>query len=494
MRILLFIFIIALNLSARDIHVLNLDKSIEIAMELSYEMRTLRENLKEAEFRLRAATNRFKTQINLELTAPNYNETISLAEDSLGVYYYPIKQREYHGMLVISQPLPTDGRIYLSSGLRSLDEIDRDKYSVRFDTRLGISQPLEAFYSYNDLQASLKQAELSYELSNKRLHRAELDIVYEVSNAFYNMLSACENEKIARQTFIIQDEATTLAQNKYKAGVIAEVEALQMEIDLAEQINYLDIAKAERIASENSLKQLLTLPLTDSLVLETDLSYDIVTVDIEKAIKFGLKYRLEIREQEIEVELDKINIKRQRVDGHITGTISAFYDLIGVGEEPRDVPVRSTLDYAWNEMRRRPGNRGFALNVSVPLWDWGVNKAIVAAARANLRRSEYSLDNEKVNVELEIRNTVLRFKSSLRRLQLLEKNVEVAEKSIAISRSRFANGDINSQALALDRQRLSQAYISRLEAFTSYKLLIADLARKTFYDFENNRPLVDDQQ
>jgi outer membrane protein len=77
---------------------------------------------------------------------------------------------------------------------------------------------------------------------------------------------------------------------------------------------------------------------------------------------------------------------------------------------------------------------------------------------------------------------------------LLEKNVEVAEKSIAISRSRFANGDINSQALALDRQRLSQAYISRLEAFTSYKLLIADLARKTFYDFENNRPLVDDQQ
>jgi outer membrane protein len=494
MKYLLFVFLLLIyhTISAQEIHVLTLEKSIDMAMELSFQMRSLRENLRESEFRLRAATNRFKTQVDLEMMAPYYDETIRSQEDSLGVYYFPVKQRQYSGMLTIRQPLPTDGSIYISSGLIALDEIDRDKYSVRFDTRIGIRQPLEAFYSFNNLQASLKQAKLTYELSNKRLGRAKLDIIYDVSFAFYNMVSAFENEKIALQTYKIQEEATLLAQNKYKAGVIAEVEAMQMEIDLAEQINSLDIAKADRIASENFLKQLLTITLTDSLVLETDLSYEIVNVDIEKAIESGLKNRLEIREQEIGVELDEINIKRERVNGHITGSLSAHYDFIGVGEDSRDVPLRTTFNNAWEIMRNRPGNRGFTLEISVPVWDWGVSKAEVAAAKANMRRSEYALENEKVNVERDIRNTVLRFKSSLRRLQMLEKNVEVAEKSMAISRSRFANGDINSQALALDRQRLSQAHKSRLEAYTSYKLLIADLARKTFYDFELDQPLIND--
>jgi hypothetical protein len=57
-------------LLARDIHVLNLEKSIAMAMELSYEMRILRENLQEAKFRLRAATNRFKTQVNFDMLVP----------------------------------------------------------------------------------------------------------------------------------------------------------------------------------------------------------------------------------------------------------------------------------------------------------------------------------------------------------------------------------------------------------------------------------------
>ncbi|MCK4641178.1 MAG: TolC family protein, partial [Candidatus Marinimicrobia bacterium] len=64
-----------------------------------------------------------------------------------------------------------------------------------------------------------------------------------------------------------------------------------------------------------------------------------------------------------------------------------------------------------------------------------------------------------------------------------------AEKSFEISKQRFANGDINSQSLALDRNRLSQAYISRLEAYISYKLLLADLTRKTFYDFEKGQAI-----
>ena len=66
----------------------------------------------------------------------------------------------------------------------------------------------------------------------------------------------------------------------------------------------------------------------------------------------------------------------------------------------------------------------------------------------------------------------------------------VAEKSFEISRQRYSDGDIDSQAMALERERLNSAYLTRLAAFINYKLYLADIMRKTFFDFEKNVSLL----
>ena len=119
-----------------------------------------------------------------------------------------------------------------------MEDYEIDRNTVQFITRIGFSQPLQAFYSYNRLQSDLRTAELSYEISQKQLARAKLNINYEVSAGFYGLIAVLEREKIAKQTLQAQIETTELAQNKYNAGVIAEVEALQMEIDLARKTFY----------------------------------------------------------------------------------------------------------------------------------------------------------------------------------------------------------------------------------------------------------------
>jgi outer membrane protein len=101
------------------------------------------------------------------------------------------------------------------------------------------------------------------------------------------------------------------------------------------------------------------------------------------------------------------------------------------------------------------------------------------------------MEGNKVSIERDIRTTVDRLHNSLKRLQLLEKNLEVAEKSFEISRQRYSSGDIDSQAMALERERLNTAYVSRLESFTTYKLMLSDLMRKTFYDFEKDMSVLD---
>jgi hypothetical protein len=63
--------------------------------------------------------------------------------------------------------------------------------------------------------------------------------------------------------------------------------------------------------------------------------------------------------------------------------------------------------------------------------------------------------------------------------------VKVAEKSFDITLQRYADGDIDSQSLALERNRMNTAYTSHLNAYINYQLSLADLMRKTFYDFRN---------
>jgi len=164
-----------------------------------------------------------------------------------------------------------------------------------------------------------------------------------------------------------------------------------------------------------------------------------------------------------------------------------------VNQQDRSYALHSTFENAWDEMKRRPGNRGAALRISIPIWDWGVNKAKVQQAEARLRQDEMRLNEEKKDIEREIRSTLNQLNSSLKRLKLLEKNVQAAKRSFAITRKRFDNGEINSQTLALNRKRLSQAFNSRLNALIKYKLMLADLKRKTFYDFAGQKEVEFDE-
>ncbi len=475
-------------IKAQNIYQLDLDKCIDIAQEQSYNMLMLQQNLKVAEYNLTAASNRFKTNLDLNFTAPNYIENIADYTDTTGIHYYSEEKLNYSGELVVNQPLPTDGNIYIRSGMNNVDDYNNDEKSLKFNTRVSLNQPIEAFYAYNRIKSELERTKLDYELSYKSLKRAKLDLIYNVSQSFYRMQSAKERKEIAWQDLQRQQNAYEIAKNKYDAGLIREAEALQMEIDLGASQNSYDIAAVDLESQSYALKQQLGLSLQDSISLVSDYSYKEIIVDVEKAVQSGLTNRTEIREHEIEIELSDIEIKRRKSQKMINGDFSIYYDLIGVGYSPLGTPFGEAFNYTYSDLSNRPGNFGVAFNINIPLIDWGVNKSLVNAAVAERQREIYAKDLEMVNIEREIRNTSNQLHSALRRLKLLEKNVKVAERNFAISNSRFTNGDIDAQELALDRRRLNEAYISHLEAYISYKLLIADLARKTFYDWENDKP------
>jgi outer membrane protein len=478
------------SLLSQQIYNLDLESSIGLAKEKSKTMLILQQSLKKASYDLKAATSSFKTHVDLDFVLPQYTETVRQFEDSSGISFYPVRQNQVNSYLTINQPLPSDGYLFVRSGIQSLADYYGHERNAQVSSSIGFNQPIEAFFGYNKIRLGYKQAKLAYELSLKQLKREELNLVYDISQTFFTLLSYHERLNIAEQSMNKQKDAYEIARNKYSAGLIREVEALQMEVDLSESVNNYDIARVDYMSQIDMFKERLGINLSDSVNVKSDLSYNQVLVEMDKAVNLALENRLELRESEIRIELSQMEIKKTKAAGRINGDILLNYNFIGVDKSNLDIPVSTSLNNTWQNLNNRPGSFGVGLTVNIPIIDWGENRAKVRSAQASLAQNQISFDAEKVTIERDIRATVSHLQSSLKRLQLLEKNVVVAEKSFEISRQRYVNGDIDSQAMALERERLNNAYISRLESFINYKLLLSDLMRKTFFDFEKNISMI----
>ena len=493
-----WIMILLGSVLANDKRELSLQQAIDIALEQSYEMKAARLVRTSAQHNLVSVKSRFKMRIDMDLDLPNWSEQVSEIQvpDALP-RFNTTGQFRYEGNLSISQPLPTNGYFSLQGRAYHRDisywsdlNQDSQRKDVLTSVSLQYNQPL---FTLNRLKTNLKEANLNYESAVRRYNRDQLDIVYRVTQSFYQLYRATREWEITKQDVRQQEELYELARQKSNAGLIPEVEALQMEADLAESKSKQVAASASMDRSADRFKQLIGLELTDNIGVIADFTIQEATVETQRAINMALQNRAEIRLDEINVELSEIRVREVDAERDFHGTLSAFYDITGVSNPmlPYDAAPSDLLTSSLDDMDRRPNNKGVMFNITIPIWDWGGNKAAVQAARAQLRNSELSFQEQKKTIKREVREVVGRLKETRSQLDVLEKRRDVASRAFEISLKRFDNGDITSQELALDRDRYLNGQLAYLDAYISYQLALAELKRATMYDFVNDKSLID---
>ena len=475
-----------------ETYYLTLDKSIEIAKQKSFGIRNLKEDVKIAEYNLKSATSSIKTHVDLNLVTPNYEQTVKQLNDGTGLR--PVDVLNYGSTLTIRQPLITNGSIYVEGGLSGKEDYDPEQKYNRLswlEGRIGYSQPIDALYGYNRIKSELKLAKLAYERTSKALKQEELNLEYEVSRYYYGLLQAQKSTEISLLDLERQTEANTIAQNKFTAGLIREVEALQTEVDLADAQNTYEMSLVNFKSQILDFNQFIGLDLNDSIVLSDKLEYSVIIIDSDKAVELALANRYEIRDNEISIEQQKLSVKQQKSQGLPRGNLNASIEKIGTSSEKfGDIDIPGSIKNSYNSfMDSRKPKLNVGLTVRVPIIDWGENRALVRAAETRLKKNILTQENNIISIEKEIRNLVAELNNNLKRLQLLEKNVNIAERSFDITRQRFSDGDIDSQSLALERNRLNNAYRGHLSAYIAYQLNLSDIMRKTLYDFRTDNPV-----
>lgn len=469
------------------------DEAISIALGESYTIHYYKEDMEATHYSYLYTKAQFKPYMDISFFTPSWKEGVQeiYQTDDLPVYN-SIGSLQAGGDLSFTYVLPTGGNFDLSTKMyyenyqttlsqQNNKKLDRNQFYSRF--MLSFSQPI---FTANKLKEDMRVAELGYKKSVCYYTRAQMDIVYNVTEAFYQVYKTAFELRINQERLVNSKEALRIAKLKQETGNLPEGDILTAEIIVAQDESRVMESQGILEAAYDDFKLMIGLEINDSIELIANMEFEAFIVDMQIAIDEAMQNRMEIAENELNIELREIEVKRAKREREFKGDISAYYDFTGLSTLEKG-SFGDLVESSFKDMRDRPSNRGIVLTLSYPIADWGRAKNLVKRENRRLVQQKLDLDNTKRKIETEVRKIVRSVYEAEQRYRINQKNRDIALESYRISQLRFGNGDMTNQELSIEQERLSQVQLAYIESYITYRLSVADLNRKTMYDFENKR-------
>ena len=114
--------------------------------------------------------------------------------------------------------------------------------------------------------------------------------------------------------------------------------------------------------------------------------------------------------------------------------------------------------------------------------------------QVSIKNSELSLENDRLQLMKDVINQISDIESARARMEINAQTEEIAEKSYEITLERYDIGEIDSESLFIENQRLKNTRLRVLQSKIDYLLAVARLNLSTYWDFINNRPLTETVQ
>jgi len=446
---------------------LTLEESVAIALERNFGIRQQRNSHRSAVADLKyARAERFLPRAWSDFLLPSYSQqTIRQFDPDTGLdVFAPSDTTSYDGSVNVALPVFTGGRFQFSYDAFRLDQTSGDTEDLTWSSnaRLSFTQPL---LGDNVTRLAETRAETGLRIAGEALRRQVAGLTYNVAAVYYGLVRAIKREEIGRDRLEQARASHEMATNKFAAGLIPEVEAMQLEVEVARARADQERAVAARRSSEDQFRDLLGFGLDEAVGVVTDVPLTSGEIDLGTAVTQAMATRSDIREQEMQIELSRLDLRTTRRQNNPSGNLSLYYGYDGQEDDFSD-----TLDN-WQS------NQGVTLSFSVPLFDSGRTGARVTRQRLSLESLELGLQDLRRRVELEVREAVRAVAEARTRVEILASTLRVAERTYEINLQRFDVGRLTSQDLFQEEVRLNETRLDHLDAVIDLNLAWARYER-----------------
>lgn len=461
--------------------ILTLEKSMEIARQNSPDIQSSLFSLERSQESLNAQKAALKSQFALSLTPVDFSRSHTF--DDFSSTWYTNESFGSSGTFTVSQPiLLTDGTLSLVN--RFGWEKNTNDYSGKQDKAfvnnlyLNLTQPL---FTYNRLKLQLKELELDLENSNLSYAIQSLNLEKQVTQYFYNVYMAQMSLSISEDELKNTEKTFEITKNKVDAGLAAKEELYQAELNYATARSEVQNRRVTLENYKDQFKQYIGMNITEEIGVLADVQAEPVTVDLNKAIEYGLKSRMEIRQREISIENSQFDLITTKGLNEFKGDMNLSIGIIGEHEKLNKIYDNPT------------SNPSVSMTFNVPLFDWGEKKSRIKAQEAVIKQQELNFDQQKVQIMVDIRQVYRSLLNQQNQIEIARQSEKNAQMTYEINLERYANGDLTSMDLNLYQTQLSEKKMAYAQALIDYKIELLNLKIQTLYDFERNASIVPEQ-
>ena len=301
------------------------------------------------------------------------------------------------------------------------------------------------------LNGTIKQAKAGYLISEQGLQKAYNDMRSTVTNGYFDMLQADNMQKLGRESVDRLADHLKNVEAQYEVGVVAKVDVLRSQVELANAKQSLIKAENAYQIAEANLNKIVGLPMDTQLKLDNILVYTPYDNDMQYCLDYAAKHRPELEQAKQQVEAAK-GALRVAISGHMP-------------------QVAATASQSWKDSNwpgDENGNWGVGVTVSMNIFDSGVTVSRIHGAEADLAKAHETYRDTVDAVNLDVRSNYLNLREAEKRIDTTKLAVSQAEEDYRIAQLRYMNG-VGTNTDVLDAQvALTDAKTNYLQAMYDY--------------------------
>lgn len=330
--------------------------------------------------------------------------------------------------------------------------VSGERIGNTYTNSITASMPL---YTGGALSGQIMSAKAGYKSALVGVQKSYNDMRSTVTNGYYTVLQADDMQVLARESVARLEEHLKNVKAQYDVGVVAKVDVLRSEVELANaQQNLIKAENAYKI-SEANFNKIIGLPLETNLFLEDTLNYVPYDKDLNYCLDYATKNRPELEQAKQGVQAARGQVKVARSGYQPQIAVSASQNF-GTSDKHWPADEEST----WS----------VAVQASLTIFDTGVTRSKAHAAKANYFSAEETYRDTIDAVMLDVRSQYLNLREAEKRISTTEVAVSQAEEDYRIAQLRYQAG-VGTNTDVLDAQvALTDAQTNYLQSVYDYNI------------------------
>lgn len=423
----------------------------------------------------------FRPNLNLNGSLPNFQSTNTpVTQPDGSIRFQGINYSQSSVRLSLNQDIAATGTtVFAASDLMRIDDFGNKTVAYRSSPfMIGFNQPI---FGFNNQRWSQKIEALRWEESQKGFNEQIEQISLYATQLFFNLLNIQTDADLARSNLDNSLANLEIAKVNKSLGKISENDFERINLSVYNARKALNRATMDlRIAGFN-LKSYIGSDQAEDVELAVPMDIPTLKIDVRKALEQAYANRKEnpqLKRQLLEAERNKTQAKR---NNGLTASLNAVYGLTNTGEKIDRLVEHPEVQ------------KVVQLSFNIPVLDWGRSSSQVKMAESRSELVKYEVEQETQQFEREVIVQVEQFMLLYEQIETSRQADKVAENGYQIALKQYQNGNltINNLNIALqEREQSRRDYIGSLASFWGAYYKIRML---TLYDFENDKPLVNDK-